>query len=101
MPNVCHSLSASSSFLGWPCAPLEPEMQQTMSLDAEGVTVSCGIFQAITIWCAIQLFIFSFSERIITMTLMPFNNVLYLYGQFPSHMLVPLNKLCKGTLENH
>ena len=42
MPNVCHSLSASSSFLGWPSAILAPEMQQTMSLDAEGVTVSCG-----------------------------------------------------------
>lgn len=42
MPNVCHSLSASSSFLGWPSATLAPEMQETMSLDAEGVTVSCG-----------------------------------------------------------
>lgn len=42
MPNVCHSLSASSSFLGWPSATLAPEMQQTMSLDAEHVTVSCG-----------------------------------------------------------
>jgi hypothetical protein len=71
-------------------------MQQTMLLDAEGVTVSCVIFQAITIWCAIQLFILLFDERIITMIIMPFNNVFYLYNIFYSHISVPSYKLMHG-----
>lgn len=41
MPNVCHSLSASSSFLGWLYAILAPEMKLAILLDAEGVTASC------------------------------------------------------------
>lgn len=41
MPNVCHSLSASSSFLGWLYAILAPELKLAILLDAEGVTARC------------------------------------------------------------
>lgn len=41
MPNVCHSLSASASFLGWLTAILAPKMKLAMLLDPGGVTASC------------------------------------------------------------
>ena len=41
MPNVCHSFSASASFLGWLTAILAPEMKLAMLLDPGGVTASC------------------------------------------------------------
>lgn len=98
MPNVCHSLSASSSFLAWLSAILAPEMQQTMSLDAEGMTVSCCYLPSnyhMVYNSALHLLV---DGRIITMTIIAFNNVYYLYGLFHSHISVSLNKLIQADL---
>lgn len=101
MPNVCHSFSASSSFLGWPSATLAPVMQQTMSLDAEGVTVSCGYLPSnYHMVCNLALHLLV-DGRIITMTIMSFNNVFYLYG-LVLLFFVSLNKFGGGrTFGDH